>query len=313
MPKSQGWQAEIVAAAMQWPKVFRGCKENGRWRLAGASDVVVAEFVQSAERIQRELGFPRGEVSPTDSLLERLKARGSNLRSSSPVKERKWGPNTITSRGERVTIHPLRGALVAYLNQTGSKPAVKSRIATGQVAAVNFNRQSNARKSIVRELENMGPEFAGRWPDFVRAFRGQWIEETRVQHPEYRQPVSPSDFRPPFFDRLNQSPAEWKARADLAWKEHRDRFLAGTQFWADEGVDEEIPPAKQIREPKSRRGNRGNNSAVALRHGWAARLLLRFRIKEIAAEAQADPTTVGRIARQILRQANWPWREKNPT
>jgi hypothetical protein len=73
MPESQTWRDEIIMAAMQWPKGVRAYKEKGYWRLLGASDAVVAEFVRCAERIQQESGFPRGEASPTDSLLERLK------------------------------------------------------------------------------------------------------------------------------------------------------------------------------------------------------------------------------------------------
>jgi hypothetical protein len=185
---------------------------------------------------------------------------------------------------------------------------------SGQVAAESLNRENEVRKRIVRKLEKLGPGFAERRPDFVNDFCDKWMPGSAHQHPAYQQPVSPVAFQPPAFDRLNQSPAEWERIADLAWGEHRDRFLAACQFLVAEGLDEEIPAAKRIRGPKTARGSkRGNNSAVALRYVWAAKVVLGLRIKEIAAQDQADPTTVGRIARHILRQASWPWRETNKT
>jgi hypothetical protein len=115
MPESQTWRDEIIMAAMQWPKGVRAYKEKGYWRLLGASDAVVAEFVRCAERIQQESGFPRGEASPTDSLLEGLKTWGTHVRASSPV--RLYKRARVTSHSERVTIYPLRSAVVAYLKQ----------------------------------------------------------------------------------------------------------------------------------------------------------------------------------------------------
>jgi hypothetical protein len=302
VPQSSVWQDEVTRVAIKWPRGFRARKENGYWRLMGANHAVLAEFERYAERIARELGFPRGDGSPTTNLLEHLKNWGAYVRVSSPFKVSKRGSTKSTTRNERVSIYPLSSAVVAYLSHKGGKPPVKSRTISGQVAAVKGDRANHERASIVRALEKMGPDFAKRWPDFVVDF-----SRNRNQHSEYQQPVWPGCFQPPAFDRLNQSPAEWKRIADRAWEEHRDGFLKECQFWETAGLDEEIPPAKRMRGPRATigRGKRRNNSVVELRHAWAAKRLLGFRIKEIAAHDGADPSTVGRIARQILRQANW--------
>jgi hypothetical protein len=171
----------------------------------------------------------------------------------------------------------------------------------GQVAAAKENRVRVARASIVGALQQLSDSPCETWPDFVVAFC------KNIPSPNYQQPALANPFQAPDFDRLNQSRSEWKKLADQAWQEHRDAFLSGCEFWETTGVDEAIPPTIRIRQPGRAigRARRRTNSALEQRYLWAAKYLLGRRIKEIAAQNLADPSTVGRIARQILKQAEW--------
>jgi hypothetical protein len=158
------------------------------------------------------------------------------------------------------------------------------------------------RARIIGSLQSLFSGDYAQWPGFVREYY------TNMQaQPEYRQRISPSPFQPPVFDRLKQSPEEWVKTADSAWLRHRDRFLRGCQFWVTAGVDQEIPAVKRVRGCGAPDGDskRGDNTALERRYEWAAKYLLDISLKEIAAQDGADSSTVGRIARRVLQQANW--------
>src|ERR1035441_11013081 len=82
---------------------------------------------------------------------------------------------------------------------------------TGEVAAAMKNRQITARLRIVEALQHLGipPD---RWPDFVRTFYAN--PQERAGFGEF---VEPPPFHPPIFDRLRESPEEWRKAADAAW------------------------------------------------------------------------------------------------
>src|SRR5579872_4330797 len=102
----------------------------------------------------------------------------------------------------------------------------------GQAAAAEQNRQHRVRVNILQALGRIGiPQH--KWPDFVRAY----LRDLPRGSP-YRQPISPPVFHPPTFDRLNQSPEEWRKEADAQWEQQR--FLRVCEFWAEQGVDEKI-------------------------------------------------------------------------
>ena len=274
--------------------------------MLGASGAVQDEFALCAEVIGRELKFPPGDSDPITNLLFRLKGRGTHVRYSQRPKTSRIGNLKTATNHARVSIYPLRSAVIKYLTQLGGRPQVKPRSAPvrgwGQIVAVKKNREAPVRTLIVRALESLGAASCRSWPDFVVAF-----SKNMNQQPEYQQPVSPAPFQPPDFDRLTQSPGDWTKIADAAWQEHRAAFLGTCEFWVTAGVDEEIPPASRTRGPRlpAENGRRGDNTVVKRRYVWAAKYLLGFPIKQIAAEDLADPSTVGRIARQILQQANW--------
>jgi hypothetical protein len=158
------------------------------------------------------------------------------------------------------------------------------------------------RARIIGALQSLFTGDYAQWPGFVR----EYYTDMQAQ-PEYRQPISPSPFQPSVFDRLKQSPEEWVKTADSAWLRHRDGFLRACQFWVTAGVDQEIPAVKRIRGcgAPDGDGKRGDNTALERRYEWAAKYLLDIPLKEIAARDRADPSTVGRIARRVLQQANW--------
>lgn len=173
----------------------------------------------------------------------------------------------------------------------------------GQAFAAAMNREREARLRIIAALHRLSIP-PSRWPDFVQAFYSDPSQRT-----EYHQRVAPSPFKAPPFDRLNQSPQDWMKVADSAWKRHRDRFLQTFPSWVSAGVDEEIveravrgPGKKPPTVARSRR--RGENTSIDRRHEWAAKYLLGVRLKEIAG-ADADVSTVGRVARDIIRSAGW--------
>ena len=169
------------------------------------------------------------------------------------------------------------------------------------------NRVRQARLAIIAALQRLGQPYA-EWPSFIRKFNNHVGQDA-----DYQQRISPPPFQPPDFDRLNQSPRDWIEGADRAWQLHRDRFLHGCRFWANVGVDDEIPAARRARGPEvhALNGKRGHNTAMDRRFEWAAQYLCRVPLKEIAAQSSAEPSTVGRIAREILRQAEWRDRRKN--
>src|SRR5271157_5462188 len=104
----------------------------------------------------------------------------------------------------------------------------------GQAAAAAKNREREARFRIIGALNRLSIPFP-RWPDFVQAFYSDPSQRT-----EYHQYIAPALFQPPRFDRLSQSPEDWRQLADSAWKRHRDRFLQTFASWVIAGVDEEI-------------------------------------------------------------------------
>jgi len=79
--------------------------------------------------------------------------------------------------------------------------------------------------------------------------------------------------------------------------------------WVSEGVDEEIRlkqargPGKKML-PHGERQTRGKNTHIKRRYEWAAKYLLKVPLKEIAG-ADEDASTVGRVARDIIRLADW--------
>jgi hypothetical protein len=191
------------------------------------------------------------------------------------------------------------------------KPAEKAKKvepgAEGLAAAAGKNRERAARLDIVEGLRRLGTPY-NQWPDFVRAFYTD--PQQRI---EYHQFMTPSSFQAPDFDRLNQSPQDWVKAADRAWELHRDKFLQEYTDWESAGVDEEIVEIKHARGPGKKvsaqlgledRG-RGDNTPLGRRYEWAAKYLSKIPLKEIAG-ADADPSTVGKVAREIVRLAGWP-------
>ncbi|HEV3332028.1 MAG TPA: hypothetical protein VG096_13645 [Bryobacteraceae bacterium] len=300
------WRDEIIADAKKWPRAFRARLNNGRWTLLGANDSVQQEFRACGERIHRELRLPQGDVDPVDSLLYRIKEKAHHTRFSQALKTHRIGSSKVVSNGLRASTYPLRGALIKFVREEqGTVLNAKSMLRaqagrSGQAAAARKNQERKAREGIVRALQRLGAAYTN-WPDLVREFY------TNTSETAYRQPISPPAFQPPVFDRLNQSPTDWIKSATAAWEEHRDRFLRGCDFWATVGVDDEIPVGKPTRGGGTcgPNGKRGYNTAIDQRNEWAAKYLVRVPLKEIAAQDCADPSTVGRIARGILRQANW--------
>jgi hypothetical protein len=299
------WQHETINEAKKWPESFRARLESGTWHLLGASHDAQQNFRCGAKRVLRELGVSPGDVDPVDVLLYRLKANGHHVRLSQRHKQVRSATMVTESNRAHAIIHPLGRALIAYLRHEpggnpSSPPAAPVRD-SWQAAAARKNRELRVRVSIIRAMRNLGAAYYRIWPDFVR-------EYVNLQNrSEFRQPISPPSFQPPVFDRLNQSLEEWAKAADAAWQRDRDRFLQGSQFWVNTGLDGEIPTAKRSRGPRAHAGNvrRGGNTAVSRRIEWAAKYLVRVPLKEIAAQDGADPATVGRVAREILRAANW--------
>ncbi len=92
---------------------------------------------------------------------------------------------------------------------------------------------------------------------------------------------------------------------------HREKILEEWNSWVTAGVDEPIEQVKRIRTgktgppPSKQHRGRGANTPIERRYEWAARYLLGIPLKEIAG-AEADPSTVGKIVREILQIAGWP-------
>ena len=295
------WKDEICNAAAQWPCAFRARLSEGNWHLLGVSENVRQEFRQWAERMAYELKFPRGDVDATTALLYRLKANGHNVCSKQIRKARE----TSESLQQRFTIHPLREALIQYVRAGFGKnpePATNARLKSSkswQIIAVTENRVRRERLAIITALQGLGSlsEAPTRVREFYSSLRKQ---------PDFRQPISPPPLQLPNFDRLNQSPEEWRKISRKVFEQHCDEFLRQRQFWVDAGVDDEMPAAKSTRGagPLGVHGKR-RNTAVKLRYHWAAQYLCHMPLKEIASQSGANPITVGRIARAILEQAEW--------
>jgi len=174
----------------------------------------------------------------------------------------------------------------------------------GLAAAAEKNREREARLRIIDAFGRLGIS-SDQWPDFVRAFYTD--QQQRIV---YHQFMTPSPFQPPDFDRLNESPQDWAKVADSAWALHRNRFLQQCEDWVRAGVDEKIVEAKHARGTGKKAPapvgskRRGGNTPIDRRYEWAAKYLLKLPLKEIAG-AEADATTVGRVAREIVRLAGW--------
>jgi len=185
------------------------------------------------------------------------------------------------------------------------EPEPSRQSVAGQAACAENNREREVRLRIIQVLRRLGIS-DNQWPDFVRAFYAN--PQQRI---EYHQFMTPPPFQAPEFDRLNQSPKDWMQVADRAWELQRNRFLQRCADWVREGVDEAIVEATPARgrgtkRPAQVRGrNRGDNTPIERRYEWAAKYLIRVPLKEIAG-ADAEASTVGRIAREIVRSAGWP-------
>jgi hypothetical protein len=179
----------------------------------------------------------------------------------------------------------------------------------GQAAAAEQNRRREIRSGIIQGFLRLGVAFS-QWPDFIKVYYGDPHQQN-----QYRQEISPMPFKAPDFDRLNQSPEEWKKAADCAWALHRDTFLQQCLSWVKMGVDEEIIWNNRSRGrghgqlDGERRRRRAYNTAIDQRYEWTAQYLMEVPLKQIAGE-HADASTVGRIARQIVRSAGWPTRSR---
>jgi hypothetical protein len=188
---------------------------------------------------------------------------------------------------------------------------MKVQNVVGQAAAAEKNRQREACLGIIQAFGRLGIPFR-EWPDFVQAYYTDPHQQNK-----YRQRMLPAPFQAPDFDRLNQSPEDWAKTADRAWALHRETFLQECENWVKMGVDEEIVWKKRARGPGkknlAREGaqRRGENTPVHRRYEWAAKYVARIPVKEIADE-NADASTVGRIARQIVRSAGWAGKIRRP-
>lgn len=176
----------------------------------------------------------------------------------------------------------------------------------GQAATAKRNREREVRRRIIEALRRARIPY-NQWPDFVRAFCTD-----PHQHRQYQQCAIPSPFHAPEFDRLSQSPQDWVKESDKAWKRHQNQFLQQRDYWVRVGLDEEIVQGKRTRGPGTKmvgHQRRGDNTPIDQRYEWAAKRLVKIPLKEIAG-ADADASTVGRIAREIIRSAAWPTRSR---
>ena len=189
-------------------------------------------------------------------------------------------------------------------DKKAKKPEAGREDPEGLAAAAEKNRERATRLLIIEGFRRVGIPYA-QWPEFVRAFYSD-----PQQQIEYHQFMPPPPFQAPEFDRLSQTSEEWVKVADRAWELHRDQFLQQCKDWVAAGVDQDIKEGKRARgtgtkvpaHPDDRR--RGENTPIDRRYEWAAMYLLKKPLKEIAG-ADADPTTVGRVAREIVRKAGW--------
>ena len=296
------WREEIRQSAAKWPRVFRAYLSGGQWELLGCSRAVRDEFLRAAQRIQREEAFPVGDTDAVTALLYRLKENGHHVRS---IDKRVRRPAGFAGIETRATIYPIRNALIRYLNEEpgrhGYRRPRRVSASNGQAEAAQKNRIHAVRLSILEAFQRSGQPVV-QWPDVVRKFQKELAGIST-----FHQTFSPATFQPPDFDRLQQTAAEWSAEADRQWRQHRDRSLDGCQHWVAEGVDDEIPAAKPTRRAGSSqaKGLGGANTALDQRTQWAMQYLNGVPLKEIAAQSSAEASTVGRVARTVLKQAGW--------
>ncbi len=243
----------------------------------------------------REPRFPRSGLDAVSALLNRLQANGHYVRFSRKSAQRG------KAASQEVTIFPLRRALIRYLSGgQGANPKSQRNAGTplktsGQSAAAKENQIRALRMAILASLQELGT--LSEAPSFVRQFHDELPE-----HPVLRQLLLPPPFQPKAFDRLNQTPRDWEKEAGRDFQkclaDRRRRF----EFWVEQAVDEAIPAPKGTRAPGA--GGR-RNTPMENRFRWASQYLCGVPLKEIAAQSDADTTTVGRIARTLLRRAEW--------
>jgi hypothetical protein len=182
--------------------------------------------------------------------------------------------------------------------------ATETQGPVGEAAVAKKNRQRETRLRIIEGFTRTGLSY-DQWPDFVREYYADPGKRTQYHHAAF-----PNAFQASAFDRLNQSAEDWVKVADQEWERHRNKFLEQCEYWTRVGVDEEIEKVRALRGPGSRKPSqagspkRGTNAPIERRYEWAARYLAREPLKEIAGE-DADPSTVGRIVRKIVRLAGW--------
>jgi hypothetical protein len=180
--------------------------------------------------------------------------------------------------------------------------------ASGQAAAAEQNRQREARLEILQALQGLGIPFQ-QWSDFVQAYY-----RDSPQRIVSRQLISPPLFKPPAFDRLNESPKEWKKKADEKWEQHCEPFLKDREFWVQQGVDEKIPETKRRRGVgKAQSQRKRKNTAIERRYEWAALRVCGKAWKEIAARYGCQESAVIKAASKVLRVAHWPTKPKSQT
>lgn len=171
----------------------------------------------------------------------------------------------------------------------------------GQAEAAQQNRQHAERTRILKTLRNLQIP-RDQWPSFVLAH-----EKAHPHNTLYRQQFSPLRFQPPDFDRLNQSPEEWRKDAEAKFRQHCDRFLRGEEYRAEKGLDERIPRAKRQRGPgRGPQPGKRENTAIEQRYEFAARRLCGSQWKQIAADYGLEESAVSKAGSEVLRRAGWP-------
>ena len=129
-----------------------------------------------------------------------------------------------------------------------------------------------------------------------------------------RQRIAVSPFQPPAFDRLNESPKEWKKKADEKWEQHCEPFLKNCESWVQQGVDEKIAETKHRRGVgKAQSPRKRRNTAIEHRYEWAALRVCGEAWKEIAARYKCKESTVIKAASEVLHVAHWPTKAKSKT
>lgn len=150
--------------------------------------------------------------------------------------------------------------------------AVKA--SSGQAWAAKKNQELEARSRIVRALKELRIEHK-RWPAIVQ----KWHTDA-FKVPTCSSEAIPPAFQPPSHERLLESITDWKKRADLAWRQHRDRFIGQLAIGQQLGMDEKIDLSRKSRGP----GKSERDSNVPERWNWAALRLLGQSRKQIASD-----------------------------